>query len=76
MEDNIPNYFTAKILNDSLYYPNIKYGMEISCIYGGGNRRPVADIIMIQLMYGKPISEEDKLELIRKVYESMRTRIF
>ena len=75
MDKDIPCYFTAKILNDSLYYPNIKYGMEISCMFMGNRKRPVADIAMLQLMYGKPISEEEKRELLEKVWECMRARI-
>lgn len=44
-------------------------------MFMGNRKRPVADIAMLQLMYGKPISEEEKRELLEKVWERMRARI-
>lgn len=58
------------VLNDSYYYPNLKYGMIVLCMYDGKNR-PVAVKSELDYQFGQCITELEKESLLRKV-ERMR----
>lgn len=63
-------WFPVMILNDSFYWPNLKYKNLILIKFKGfENIRPVAVFDELKQHYGEPISDEEYEELLIKVMQ-------
>lgn len=63
INNNIKGVYLVKILNDSVYYPSLKYGTVVICGYNGDNR-PVAIKDELDSKY-ESISIEEKLRITK-----------
>lgn len=59
MNNNVAGDYTVAVLNDSCYYPTLKYGDLVLCKFDGLNR-PVAYRELLIFNFGENITVEEK----------------
>lgn len=60
----------CEIRNDSVYFPNLKYGDLILVEFRNGEElRPVALLDELKHNYGEPISDEEKEKIMQKIFK-------
>lgn len=73
---NNNGYLPVKILNDSVYYPSLKYGDLILIKFTNNEeQRPIAPLEELRHKYGEPISEKELIIIKRKVNIMNQLRI-